>query len=199
MIMRRTSVLTGILLTALLTWSCSNLKSSLSKSDSRDYNKEPSYTGSSVQRDTTTVIKSRTSYNTGNADQKEVTYKKDYLKSGNNSDVRSGSDLRNSADSNSRTNQQLLDQYAEMDKLGDLVLYELDIVERRRDVLLDKYKSASSLERETLSSELNTLDNNQIALYKAYVKVYKEGRTNWPAVHLSVESTLLSLRGIGNK
>jgi hypothetical protein len=197
--MRRTSVLTGILLTALLNWSCSNLKSSLSKSDSVDYNKQPAYSGSSVQRDTTTVIKSRTSYNTGNKDQSEVTYKKDYSKSGSNSDVRSGSDSRNGSDSNTRTNQQLLDQYAEMDKLGDLVLYELDIVERRKDVLLNKYKSASSSERETLENELNTLDNNQVALYKAYVKVYKEGKTDWPAVHQSVESTLLSLRGIGNK
>ena len=197
--MRRTSVLTGILLTALLNGSCSNLKSSLSKSDSVDYNKQPAYSGSSVQRDTTTVIKSRTSYNTGNKDQSEVTYKKDYSKSGSNSDVRSGSDLRNDSDSNTRTNQQLLDQYAEMDKLGDLVLYELDIVERRKDVLLNKYKSASSSERETLGNELNTLDNNQVDLYKAYVKVYKEGKTDWPAVHQSVESTLLSLRGIGNK
>jgi hypothetical protein len=197
--MRRTSVLTGILLTALLNWSCSNLKSSLSKSDSGDYSRQPAYTGSSVQRDTTTVIKSRTSYNTGNTSPSDVTYKRDYSKSGSNSDVRSGSDSRNGSDLNTRSNQQLLDQYAEMDKLGDLVLYELDIVERRRDVLLDKYKSASSSERETLSSELNTLDNNQIALYKAYVKVYKEGKTNWPAVHQSVESILLSLRGIGNK
>jgi hypothetical protein len=197
MIMRRTSVLTGILLITLLNWSCSNLKSSLSKSDSGDYNRQPAYTGSTVQRDTTTVIKSRTSYNTGNTDQSEVTYKKDYSRLGNDSESRS--DSRSNTNFNAQSNQQLIDQYAEMDKLGGLVLYELDIVERRRDVLLDKYKSASASERETLSSELNTLDNNQIALYKAYVKVYKEGKSDWPAVHKSVESTLLSLRGIGNK
>jgi hypothetical protein len=194
--MRRISVFSGILFFALLNWSCSNLKSSLSKSDSGDYSRQTPYSGSSVQKDTTTVIKSRTSYNTGTANRSDVQYKKDYLKSGND-DARSSDSRNNNA--SAETNQQLIDRYAEMDKLGDLVLYELDIVERRRDVLINKYKSASDSERETLTSELNTLDNSQLTLYKAYVKVYKEGKTDWPAVHKSVEDTLLSLRGIGNK
>ncbi|GLU54521.1 hypothetical protein [Dyadobacter frigoris] len=197
--MRRAFVLTGIAFLVLLNFSCANLKSSLSKSDSSDYSKQQPYSSSSVQRDTTTVIKSATSYTTGKADQSDVKYKKDYLKTTGESDLRSGTDSRNLNNSTAEANQQLLNQYAEMDKLGDLVLYELDIVERRRDVLLEKFRNASAAERETLTNELNTLDTNQIALYKAYVKVYKEGKTNWPMVHKSVEATLLSLRGIGNK
>jgi hypothetical protein len=195
--MRRTSFITGILFIALLNYSCSNLKSSLSKSGSSDYSSRPSYSSASADRDSAAAGRSRTSYNTGDTggsrEKSDVSYKKDYL--------RTGSDTGLSPDRspNTENSQQLISQYAEMDKLGDLVLYELDIVERRRDVLLDKYKSASNAERETLSSELNRLDSNQIALYKAYVKVYKEGRTDWPAVHKSVESTLLSLRGVGNK
>lgn len=195
--MRRIYILTGILFTVLFNFSCANLKSSLSKSDSGDYSRQTPYSGSSVQKDTTTVIKSRTSYNTGTANRSEAQYKKDYLKTGSDADLRSASDSRNNA--GSETNQQLINRYAEMDKLGDLVLYELDIVERRREVLLGKYRSASDSERETMTSELNTLDNSQLTLYKAYVKVYKEGKTDWPAVHKSVEDTLLSLRGIGNK
>ncbi|MEO6686837.1 MAG: hypothetical protein ABIN24_12775 [Dyadobacter sp.] len=196
--MRRIYIIAGITFLALLNFSCANLKSSLSKTDGSDYSKQQPYSSSSVQRDTTTVIKSTTSYNTGK-DQPDVRYKKDYLKTGNETDIRPGSDSRIGNNSNAEANQQLINQYAEMDKLGGLVLYELDIVERRRDVLLEKFRSASAQERETLTSELNTLDGNQIALYKAYVKVYKEGKTDWPNVHKSVENTLLSLRGIGNK
>lgn len=197
--MRRVFILSGITFFALFIFSCANLKSSLSKTDGSDYNRQQPVTSSSVQKDTMTVIKSTTSYNTGKADQSEVRYKKDYLKTANETDLRNGQDSRNGNNSSAEANQQLLNQYAEMDKLGGLVLYELDIVERRRDVLLDKFRSASPSERETLSNELNTLDGNQIALYKAYVKVYKEGKTDWPAVHKSVENTLFSLRGIGNK
>ena len=197
--MRRNFFIAGISFLALFNISCSNLKSSLSKSDASDYNKQQPYTSSSVQRDTTTVIKSTTSYNTGKGDQSEVRYNKDYLKTANETDPRTGSDSRSINNANADSNQQLINQYAEMDKLGGLVLYELDIVERRRDVLLNKFRSASASEREALTNELNTLDGNQIALYKAYVKVYKEGKTDWPNVHKSVENTLLSLRGIGNK
>lgn len=197
--MRRSIMITGILFLFLLNLSCANLKSSLSKTDGSDYSKQQPYSTSAVQRDTTTVIKSSTSYNTGKGDQPELRYKKDYLKTGNETDLRTSSDSRSSNNSNAEVNQQLISQYAEMDKLGGLILYELDIVERRRDVLLDKFRSALASERETLTNELNTLDGNQIALYKAYVKVYKDGKTDWPAVHKSVESTLLSLRGIGNK
>ncbi|MCF0054402.1 hypothetical protein [Dyadobacter sp. CY356] len=197
--MRRIFIISGITFLAFYHFSCANLKSSLSKTDGSDYSRQQPYSSTSVQRDTTTVIKSSTSYNPGKSDQAEVRYKKDYLKTGNETDLRTGSDSRTGNNSSAEANQQLINQYAEMDKLGGLVLYELDIVERRRDVLLDKFRSASASERETLSNELNTLDGNQIALYKAYVKVYKEGKTDWPAVHKSVESTLLSLRGIGNK
>lgn len=196
--MRRISILSLTFIAALLNFSCANLKSSLSKSDSSDYKKQP-YSSTSVQRDTTTVIKSATSYTTGPAAQSEVKYKKDYLKAAGETEMRPGTESRVINNSTAEANQQLLSQYAEMDKLGDLVLYELDIVERRHDVLLEKFRSASAAERETLTNELSTLDANQIALYKAYVKIYKEGKTNWPVVHKSVEATLLNLRGIGNK
>jgi hypothetical protein len=197
--MRRIFIISGITFFAFYNFSCANLKSSLSKTDGTDYSRQQPYASSSVQRDTTTVMKSATSYNSGKSDQPEVRYKKDYLKTGTDTDLRTNQDSRTGNNSSAEANQQLINQYAEMDKLGGLVLYELDIVERRRDVLLDKFRSASASERENLSNELNTLDGNQIALYKAYVKVYKEGKADWPAVHKSVENTLLSLRGIGYK
>ena len=200
--MRRISFFIVLVLTASLNFSCANLKSSLSKSDSsdsKDYSSKPTYSSSS--KDSVTVVKTSTSYNTGREGERNL----------NSGDLRSDrkeygtpvTDRKFTENPVGRTggdfNQNLVIQYSEMDKLADRVLYELEINEKQKEGLLDRFKSASSNDRENISQELNKLDVNQLTLYKAYVRVYKDGKTNWPAVRKSVEDTLLSLRGIGNK
>lgn len=198
--MRRISVFI-VILGSSLSISCANLKSSLSKSDSsasRDYASRPTYASSS--RDSVTVARTSASYNTGSAaervgsvpetrtDRKNVVGTGDRILTENPVGW-TGADF----------NQKLVIQYSEMDKVADRVLYELEVNERQKENLLNRFRSASSGDRENISQELNKLDANQVLLYKAYVHIYKDGKTNWPAVQKSVEDTLLGLRGIGNK
>ena len=183
--MRRISIFIVLILAAFLNFSCANLKSSLSKSDasdSRDYSSRPTYANAS--RDSVTVVKTSTSYNTGRSDERNA-----------------GTEVRNDRReiASPVADQNLIAQYAEMDKVADRILYELEINEKQKEALLDRFKSASSGDRENINQELNKLDGNQLTLYKAYVRVYKDGKSNWPTVRRSVEDTLLSLRGIGNK
>ena len=183
--MRRISIFIVIVSVASLNLSCANLKSSLSKSDasdSRDYSSRPTYASSS--RDSVTVVKTSTSYNTGRSDDRNL-----------NTEIKNDrKDILVPI-----SNQNLLVQYSEMDKLADRILYELEINEKQKGNLLDRFKSASSGDRENISQELNKLDANQLILYKAYVHVYKDGKSNWLVVRKNVEDTLLNLRGIGNK
>ncbi|WAC09322.1 hypothetical protein [Dyadobacter pollutisoli] len=125
------------------------------------------------------------------------TYKKDYGKitdenSGNTSGV---SGLDGSAD----YNQKLVAQYAEMDKLGEVVLYELDILESRWNVLLEEYKSSKASGKQVISNELDKISDDRIVLYKAYTNIYRNGKTNWPVVKREVENTLRSVRRVGEK
>ncbi|WP_149244609.1 hypothetical protein [Dyadobacter sp. 32] len=101
--------------------------------------------------------------------------------------------------SNAEVNEKLIRQYAEMDRLADLVVYELGILDKRWDILLSKYKTASSTEREKLSADLDQLNADQIQLYKAHVRIYKDGKTDWATTKRDVEATLLNVRGLGNK
>ncbi|CAG4994430.1 hypothetical protein DYBT9275_01390 [Dyadobacter sp. CECT 9275] len=87
-------------------------------------------------------------------------------------------------------------QYQEMDRLADVVLYEISVVEKRWDMLIEQYKNASVPEREQISRELESLDTRKLSLYKAYVKIYKEGKNDWPATKKQVEEILLVLRGV---
>ena len=183
--MRRIFIFIVIVSVASLNFSCANLKSSLSKSDasdSRDYSSRPTYASSS--RDSVTVVKTSTSYNTGRTDDRNL-----------NAEIKN--DRRDVATPVS--DQNFLVQYSEMDKVADRILYELEINEKQKGNLLDRFKSASSGDRESINQELNKLDANQLTLYKAYVHVYKDGKSNWPVVRKSVEDTLLNLRGIVNK
>lgn len=189
--MRRISILTITVIAALLNFSCANVKSSLSRSDSsgsKNYSTQTDYSKTVPRKDSVAVIRSA-----GDATPPE---KRNYAAPVNNTDSRGASTVQGGK---VEYNQRLVDQYAEMDKLGDLVLYELDITERRKDSLLDRFKNASSSERENITQELNKLDGNQLTLYKAYVKVYKEGKTDWPATRKQVEDILFNIRGIGNK
>lgn len=183
--MQRIYTFIVLILAAVLNFSCANLKSSLSKSDSsasRDYSSRTTY--ASYPRDSATVAKTSTSYDTRKTDERNL-----------NAEIKNESrEIGTPA-----MDQNLLTQYSEMDKVADRILYELEINERQKVSLLDRFKSASSNERENISQELNKLDANQLTLYKAYVHVYKDGKSNWPAVRKSVEDTLLGLRGIGNK
>jgi len=199
--MRRTSILSFVVFAALLNFSCANLKSSLSKSDSsdsRDYTRQTPYAGSSARSDSTGYGRSSTSYNAGKSDIASVrNERKDELIPVSNADRRLSEN--SAARGNNQSDQNQLMQYSEMDKLADLILYELDITEKRKDNLLDRFKNSSSSERENITQELNKLDANQLTLYKAYVQVYKDGKSDWPAVRKNVENTLLTIRGIGNK
>lgn len=199
--MRRTTIFCFVVFVAFLNFSCANLKSSLSKSDSsdsRDYSRQTPYAGSSVRTDSIGSGRASTSYNAGRSDANSIrNERKDNVTLDNNAERRFS---ENSATrGNNQSDQNQLIQYSEMDKLADLILYELDITEKRKDSLLDRFKNSSSGERENITQELNKLDANQLTLYKAYVQVYKDGKSDWPAVRKNVENTLLTIRGIGNK
>ena len=116
------------------------------------------------------------------------TYRRDY-------DKIAETDVRRT-DGNPDYNQRLVNQYQEMDKLGDLVLYELDIMERRWNVLINEYKTAKSSSKTVIANELDKIDADQKVLYKAYTNIYRNGKTNWPVVKSEVESSLRSVRRV---
>ncbi|TLU99463.1 hypothetical protein [Dyadobacter luticola] len=96
-------------------------------------------------------------------------------------------------------NQKLVTQYEEMDKMGELVLYELDILENRWNALTDDYKNANSSEKESIASQLDRITDDRLVLYKAYTNIYKNGKTNWLVVKPEVENTLRSVRRVSEK
>ncbi|PWJ58825.1 hypothetical protein CLV98_103192 [Dyadobacter jejuensis] len=93
-------------------------------------------------------------------------------------------------------NQKIVDQYKEMDQLGEVVLYEINIIDKTWSQYAQQYKMASANERDQLARELSRLDDNKLILYKAYTRIYKQGRADWPAVKKEVEQTLLATRGL---
>ncbi|KAA6441516.1 hypothetical protein FEM33_01945 [Dyadobacter flavalbus] len=97
------------------------------------------------------------------------------------------------------SNAQLLVQYEDMDKVGEVIIYELDVLERRWNVLLNEYKTADQTQKETISTELDQISADQITLYKAYTRIYREGKTNWPIVKRDVENTLRTVRKVADK
>ena len=96
-------------------------------------------------------------------------------------------------------NQKLVNQYIEMDKLADVILYELDITDRRWTVLLEQYKKAGNNDRQLISRDLDKLQAEQLMLYKLYTKVYKNGKSDWPGVKEEVDAALITLRGFDKK
>ncbi|MEO6284175.1 MAG: hypothetical protein ABIN80_01645 [Dyadobacter sp.] len=130
----------------------------------------------------------------GNTQPSQSTYKKDY---GKIADDNSGS--TGNVSDNADYNYKLLSQYAEMDKLGEVVLYELDILESRWNVLLEEYKTSKNSGKQVISNELDRVSDDRIVLYKAYTNIYRNGKTNWTVVKRDVESTLRSVRRVGEK
>lgn len=130
----------------------------------------------------------------GDTPSSQNTYKKDY---GKVADDNSGSTA--AVSDNADYNHKLLLQYAEMDKLGEVVLYELDILESRWNVLLEEYRNSKASGKQVISNELDKISEDRVVLYKAYTNIYRNGKTNWPVVKREVENTLRSVRRVGEK
>jgi hypothetical protein len=122
-----------------------------------------------------------TTYSTGNQ-----TYQRDYSKV-------TDSNIRN-ADNSDDYNRKFVAQYEDMDRLADQVLFELDILEKRWNLLLEEYRKAKSSSRNSISNELDRINDDQKVLNKAYIRIYRDGKTDWPLVRNEVENTLTSFR-----
>ena len=90
--------------------------------------------------------------------------------------------------------QQLLNQYTEMDKLAEVVLYELDNLENRYNNLLNEYKNAKSSSRQAMAMELDKISDDRLTLYKAYTNIYRNGKADWGNVKRDVDNTLREYR-----
>ena len=121
----------------------------------------------------------------------DVGYKKDYDRV---ADGNAGNNAVPVANGNADYNQRLLNQYAEMDKLGEVVLYELDILDNRYNNLLTDYRNAKPSARQLMSMELDKISDDRLVLYKAYTIIYRNGKADWVTVKKDVENTLRSVR-----
>lgn len=134
--------------------------------------------------------RSSRSYDTdGNATSGDPTYRKDYDRA---ADINGGNGTTISG--NADYNRQLLNQYAEMDKLGEVVLYELDILETRYNNLLAEYRTAKPSQRQVMSMDLDKISDDRLVLYKAYTNIYRNGKSDWGTVRKDVENTLRTVR-----
>lgn len=187
------------------------MQGTLSKSDNSrtttDYSRHGDYlktaSGDSVLSPSTTSYQPSTAKYTSSSSSEsrnKDTYRKDYSRlTDNNHSENISSANTVSGNSMQDYNQKVVNQYAEMDKLGDVVLYELDILDRRYTALLEQFKTANNQDRELIAKDLDKLTSDQLTLYKSYTKVYKNGKTDWPRVKNEVETTLMSLRGVDKK
>lgn len=127
-----------------------------------------------------------------NSQTTDPNYRKDYDRVVDNN---SGTgNATTSASGNAGYNQQLLNQYAEMDKLAEVVLYELDNLENRYNTLLNEYKNAKSSSRQVMAMELDKISDDRLVLYKAYTNIYRNGRSDWANVRRDVDNTLREIR-----
>lgn len=119
-------------------------------------------------------------------------YRKDYdrVVDGNSS---AGS-VTTPASGNADYNQRLLNQYADMDKLAEVVLYELDNLENRYNNLLNEYRNAKSSSRQVMAMELDKISDDRLMLYKAYTNIYRNGKSDWANVKRDVDNTLREYR-----
>ena len=122
------------------------------------------------------------------------TYRKDYDKVSDGTST--GSYAISASPGSADYNQQMIGLYQEMDKLGEVVVYELDILESRRNVLLNEYKSAKSSQKQVIGDQLDRISDDQMALYKAYTNIYRNGKSNWTTVKRDVEQVLRSVRRV---
>lgn len=81
-----------------------------------------------------------------------------------------------------------------MDKLAEVVLYELDNLENRYNNLLNEYKNAKSSSRQVMAMELDKISDDRLTLYKAYTNIYRNGKSDWANVKRDVDNTLREYR-----
>lgn len=120
------------------------------------------------------------------------TYRKDYDRVADNGS--NAGTVTPPASGNADYNQRLLNQYADMDKLAEVVLYELDNLENRYNNLLNEYKNAKSSSRQVMAMELDKISDDRLALYKAYTNIYRNGKSDWANVKRDVDNTLREYR-----
>jgi hypothetical protein len=174
-----------------------NMSGTLSKSDSRGSATETRHGDYLSQNTKVDTVTARKAYVPITNSQTADTYKKDY---GRLTDTKSENPAAAGVNSaNLDANQKLVNLHLEMDKLGDVVLYEIDIAERRYNKLLDQFKTANPNDRDLISKDLDQLSADQLLLYKTYTKIYKNGKVDWAKVKADVEATLLALRGVDRK
>ncbi|WP_143828722.1 hypothetical protein [Dyadobacter fermentans] len=129
---------------------------------------------------------------TNDRDSETGTYRKDYDRVVDGSSQTGSQGLP--ASGNADYNHRLLSQYAEMDKLGEVVLYELDNLENRYNNLLNEYKNAKSSSRQVMAMELDKISDDRLMLYKAYTNIYRNGKSDWANVKRDVDNTLREYR-----
>lgn len=120
------------------------------------------------------------------------TYRKDYDRVVDGSS--SAGSVSTPVGGNAGYNQQLLNQYTDMDKLAEVVLYELDNLENRYNNLLNEYKNAKSSSRQVMAMELDKISDDRLMLYKAYTNIYRNGKSDWANVKRDVDNTLREYR-----
>lgn len=135
---------------------------------------------------------SREPDNSRSTETSNGTYRKDYDRVADNGS--NAGTVTSPASGNADYNQRLLNQYADMDKLAEVVLYELDNLENRYNNLLNEYKNAKSSSRQVMAMELDKISDDRLALYKAYTNIYRNGKSDWANVKRDVENTLREYR-----
>jgi hypothetical protein len=178
--LKKSTIVFCVLVIVLTQFSCSETLQ-------RRYDKRYGTTSASDRSDDPSRDRTRNSPNTTGKDA----YKRDYDKM-MDEDVKSNY-------AKADYNQKLVSQYEEMDKVGELVLYELDILDGRWNVLMGEYRTSNQSGKEVISAELDKISDDRLVLYKAYTNIYKNGKTNWPAVKREVENTLRSIRKVTDK
>lgn len=122
----------------------------------------------------------------------DANYRKDYDKVVDGNGSTGGATTPVSG--NAGYNQQLLNQYTEMDKLAEVVLYELDNLENKYNNLLNEYKNAKSSSRQVMAMELDRISDDRLVLYKTYTNIYRNGKSDWGNVKRDVDATLREYR-----
>lgn len=168
---------------AVATFSCS---AALQRRYDQRHGVSSSSSTSSTDRSSRAPVGERDSQST------DGNYRKDYDKVVDSNNA-AGS-VSTPASGNADYNQRLLNQYADMDKLAEVVLYELDNLENRYNNLLNEYKNAKSSSRQVMAMELDKISDDRLALYKAYTSIYRNGKSDWAAVKRDVDNTLREYR-----
>ncbi len=200
--MKRIFTLSFVVTCALFAVGCAgvkNMSGTLSKTDGRSYSsdkKHGDYLNTSVSVDSARVSQAPIRVPERENASTEV-YRRDYSRLTDTQNEPQPAGVTNTGGAD--FNQKLVNQYIEMDKLGELVLYELDVVEKRYNRLLEQYKTANNNDRMAISKELDRLSADQLQLYKSYTTIYKYGKSDWSKVKGDVETTLMDLRGIDRK